>query len=470
MFNNKYLYRESLGTNSKNLPYFYALEIKGISNYKLYKAYILEDSILFTKISENFFLHNPNNKKFIESLLSREIFYDNLNLNKKTCIPKDNSSFEVNLENASEINIKSRSSFRVFPYKSTGIFTINFKDLNNRNFHLIGRQDTKYIYECCKKIFPKISLINCNSKYNITEIAKYYSNLGHDYMALKIIENYINKVSMESIDESISFERARLLKNVGNYNESLNELLNLEDNFKDKKSLFNEISSIYILLNNSDKALKYTNMVLETFGGNPLTYFNMGKALNLKSEYEKALENFKLAEDLGYKDNDLIFNKALVFFNLEDYKKSLYFSEKYLQSSPKDIKAMLLKAETLYFLNQYKDEIALLDKIIAVDNTIFHAYCLKADALIKLEDDKKALKILNKTIRACPEYPLPYYIKACYYSKIADNESALKNLQQAIKLYPKYIDYALDDPRLNFIKFTSEFREVILKYENLEIT
>ncbi|MFX0548585.1 tetratricopeptide repeat protein [Hathewaya histolytica] len=464
MFSDEYLYRNTLGINSKTFPYFYVLEKDTNFSTRLYKVYIFKNRILFVNLGEQLNILTLNNKKFIQNICDKEIFYDNLSLDTKTYINTDKHNFQITSQLINSLIFKKTFFLKNSITTHSGKLYIKFKNSKSRSFTILGRQYVEFIFSECKSIFKNCKLLNSKYNCNILNIINYYENLGHYSMGLKILESFISKEKLDSkTKSSLLLKKVKLLQNINEYDKSLNLLISLKNDFKDENKFLNEVSYMYILLEKFDKSLEITNRVLNSGRNNDIAYFNLGKALIGKTEYAKALKALNNSYENGYNLPNIYLEKSIALFNLKQYKPSLKFIDIYLKKFPEDIKAMIIKAENLYFLGEYKKEIFILDKILTLDKTILHAYCLKADALLQLGNEIDALFILNKTIRTCPDYPLAYYIKACYYAKNRELEKAIQNLKMSIDIYPNYIDYALDDSRLNFIKFTSEFSKLIIK-------
>lgn len=96
--------------------------------------------------------------------------------------------------------------------------------------------------------------------------------------------------------------------------------------------MLNNLGIIYIKEGNNAEAIKYLKMSLEE-KKSPEAHYNLGLAYAKESKYEKALAEFKLAEE---KLPEVLYNKGVVSLILKDYPQAEKALNSYTNTNPDD--------------------------------------------------------------------------------------------------------------------------------------
>ena len=124
------------------------------------------------------------------------------------------------------------------------------------------------------------------------------------------------------------------LKELKEYDSALNLLHNLLTNDSTSLEVLSLLSVIYSDTSNLNKyynmelAEKYFNKTISLYPNNYQVYYNFGKHKQNISEYNDALNYYKLALNIDSSQKNTYYNMGFCYMQLEDYQKGIdYFTE-----------------------------------------------------------------------------------------------------------------------------------------------
>lgn len=231
-----------------------------------------------------------------------------------------------------------------------------------------------------------------------------------------------------------------------------------------------EYANLKLLQNKFDEAEMYANQALQLNKLMLPAYFILGEIYSIQKDYEKTIQNFRTAENLGLKNSTLYFEwgKALVRLLKFDYAEEEFKKAMQTNIYDKDAKIglMLINAynndfrllEGLKEQNQdnvYVQEaiglemlasnnleyaISMFKKALATDKHQTYNYFHLAKAYVELNDKYKAKEYFDKFTQNNPQYAKGFQEYGKWLIDISDYEEAQRKLKKADKLEPDNID------------------------------
>ncbi|HOV71525.1 MAG TPA: tetratricopeptide repeat protein [Dysgonamonadaceae bacterium] len=144
-----------------------------------------------------------------------------------------------------------------------------------------------------------------------------------------------------------------------------------------------------------------------------------GVVLHDSGEYEKAIEKYRQVLSINPKSQQAIYEMALSYLELKDYKKAIEYSTQIIDADDKNLSML--------------------------------AYCVKSEALAEMNQVDKAIELLKEAIRKHGDHYLFHFNLALNYYKKNDTGNALSHVKKAIDLNKSNSDafllnaYALND-------------------------
>lgn len=117
--------------------------------------------------------------------------------------------------------------------------------------------------------------------------------------------------------------------------------------------------------------------------------------------------------------------------------------------------------------NNYQFEIEFYKDIVKDKPNYTEALIALANAYTKIGEYDKSLDIDKRLSELKPDDPIVYYNLACNYSLLERYQKAIKCLNKALSLGYKDAEHMLNDPDLDNIKESKEFKNLLEKYFKL---
>ena len=115
-----------------------------------------------------------------------------------------------------------------------------------------------------------------------------------------------------------------------------------------------------------------------------------------------------------------------------------------------------------YNEKQYGDALDSLQKIREIDPNNISVLFISAKALKRIGRFKEAVEVLNRVIHLSPDNHRALYNRACYRCLALDDENAvLQDLTNAMRLNSMYSNIAKNDPDLDRVRDTDQFKAAI---------
>lgn len=156
------------------------------------------------------------------------------------------------------------------------------------------------------------------------------------------------------------------------------------------------------------------------------------------------------------------FNKAILEFNLGNYKKALTLFERVLENKPQHVNALIKKGNILGKFAKYQEAIKAYDKALELEPENILALINKGLALHYLERYDSAITCYDAILKIKPNNTIALYNKASSlvrHDKIAEG---LKILKKTIELDYSYKYKARADVDFAHLNKNNEFKRLVL--------
>ena len=256
--------------------------------------------------------------------------------------------------------------------------------------------------------------------------------------------------------ENRRYEEARLI---------LKKTLNLYSKYAEAMSLLGYVHyKLKFKYLSKKEVFELTNKALSINDQSSIVWHHMGNAYSYLNEFDKAIECYYKAKDLGLEDAKLWNNLGSAYLKLENFEKAFLYYNKAINANP-NLSPALNNIGYYYLLKKkYQKAIQFLDKAINIDPDYSAPWSNKGNLYAEKKDYDKALECYNRGLEIDPEDPRLLNNLGAFYLSQNKFENALKFLKKAIS-----IDPSSGDPWVNigviYIE-QSNFKKALESYEN----
>ena len=264
--------------------------------------------------------------------------------------------------------------------------------------------------------------------------------------------------------ENRSYEEARLILNktlesYPNYAEAMSLLgyvhYKLKFKYLSKKEVF-ELSNKALIINDQS----------------PIVWHHMGNAYSFLNKFDKAIDCYNNAKNLGLEDAKLWNNFGIAYLKLENFEKALFYFNKAIMKNPYFVETLNNIGYYFSMIKEYQTANHYFDKAIKLDPYFSAPWSNKGNIYSKLKDFDMASKIYFMGLKLNPDDAhLLNNIGANFYSKKEYN-NAIEYLKQAIDADPLFGDPwvnigAIHNELFNFKKALESYDKAIELQPNL---
>ena len=289
--------------------------------------------------------------------------------------------------------------------------------------------------------------------------------------ALVESEKFLQKYPESKHQKSMRDKVAKIYfleKNYKKAEEIFKKLFMMEEKQSQKDEYASYLARANALLNNSDSAIFYAREIKDkkTF---QKTFFAVAQNFLAKENNEAALKAYKEIIDNKYESyKESMMGLGIVYYNLKDYDKSIYWLSEYSKEMPKENKEMVsyLRASALYRKGNTDEAISHFEELASIEPST--EYSRKA-ALYLIEiysnrkDEGKVTFYLNK-IKGTKEYNTAM-------TMIGDLYVTKENYNKALDYYGQSNDK--NNPKLIYGEAYSlykngKYEEALKKFQSLK--
>ena len=289
--------------------------------------------------------------------------------------------------------------------------------------------------------------------------------------ALVESEKFLQKYPESKHQKSMRDKVAKIYfleKNYKKAEEIFKKLFMMEEKQSQKDEYASYLARANALLNNSDSAMFYVKEIKDKKVFQK-TFFAVAQNFLAKENNEAALKAYKEIIDNKYESyKESMMGLGIVYYNLKDYDKSIYWLSEYSKEMPKENKEMVsyLRASALYRKGNTDDAISRFEELANIEPST--EYSRKA-ALYLIEiysnrkDEGKVTFYLNK-IKGTKEYNTAM-------TMIGDLYVTKENYNKALDYYGQSNDK--NNPKLIYGEAYSlykngKYEEALKKFQSLK--
>lgn len=283
-----------------------------------------------------------------------------------------------------------------------------------------------------------------------------------------LLEKEIDKTLTKDEEQKISYGykfcqlKARILRNIGNYNDSLKIL---EKIIKENPN----IPETYLLkglneydLENLDKALQSIDTAINLNPNKELFYTIKADFLYRSYRYNDALLSINKSIELDPMNPDCYDLKAHILVFMNRHNAALKAINEGINKFPEFSKFYATKSFIL------SDDEKSLNALKKAENLGFDiSYYNKAQLLLNLNRYEEALEAINIEIEESTDDPLPYELKVMILANLERFNDAIKTFDKVNKINPEYAKFSSVNHQLyNFMAYS--FAKVKKKEKAIE--
>ena len=185
---------------------------------------------------------------------------------------------------------------------------------------------------------------------------------------------------------------------------------------------------------------------------NSISYFNLALAHDLNKDYTKAIEIYKIADNLNFKEKKILFNNmAKCFWGAQQIDNAKHYYLKALETDQND-KLIINNLLIIYLRIGEKDKIEqFYKKAEQIDENYIEFKLNKSDYFLFKDKIENAIELLKSIIEDTKNYTA-YTKLAKIYSIIGNNKKAIETVEEAITNYPNIKDLKFTRGMLHLIE------------------
>jgi len=206
-----------------------------------------------------------------------------------------------------------------------------------------------------------------------------------------------------------------------------------EKNSKASKKLMDKVEKYYDA-GNFEKAMDFTNRSIKKDPKNAEAHFVKGNILMAMEEPYKAIREFNVAMEFGYRDEIIYTNRGTAFKKIEKFDNSLSDYNLALEIKPDFYPAYALRGECYLVREDFINAIKDFDSALEIEPDDFDLILSKCSAYEKSGDLPKALEVINGFILSRDnEVPSDFIMERGFlYSKCGYPHQAIQDFSQLI--------------------------------------
>ena len=225
-----------------------------------------------------------------------------------------------------------------------------------------------------------------------------------------------------------------------------------------------------------DSAIKNGKKVIELeIKKNPISYFNLALVYDLKKDYKKAVDLYKIVETLDFKEKKILFNNlAKSFLGDQNIDEAKNYYLKALEFDHND--KLIVNNLLILFLRIGDKENAehFFNRAQEIDKDYIEFKLNKSEYLLSQNKVEDAINCLKKIISESKNY-IAYTKLSKIYSMIGDLKKSIEIIDQAIIEYPNQKDLKFTRGIQHLIEGEFEkgwefyeFRDLVIRDDSFE--
>ena len=231
--------------------------------------------------------------------------------------------------------------------------------------------------------------------------ARLYYNAGIAWEKIRETEkakdSYLKALELSPDEPDFLYNFGNLLAQIGEYKKAI-ELFKavLRKDPKDSDAYFN-LGYVYVHLNNSEAAIKCFENAITLNSDDVLAIFYMANEYKKQGHIEKAISLYNDVLEKMPEYSWAYYNLAVVYNELQDYERTIFYLQKTIDTNPLDVEAVKLLIKIYARFKQPQNAISVA-KALLEKQTNGDVYYLLAQIYENAGDITNAKKAITKAI------------------------------------------------------------------------
>ena len=208
--------------------------------------------------------------------------------------------------------------------------------------------------------------------------------------------------------------------------------------------------------------LLHINKAIELVPNKHFYYIQRGIVYAIMTNYSQAIEDHLKARELNNVDAAVPFNLGLIYYELREFEKSLYWFD---LADNFGAQTFSSKGNIYRYLKRYQDAVDAYSRAISINPYFHQAYNGRADALRMLKHYPEAIADIMKAIQITSDQPT-------YFGTLAEINADLNKIEEFYLNLTVALSKGLKATEMQFahdvyLRFAEEprFKELLAKYD-----
>lgn len=264
------------------------------------------------------------------------------------------------------------------------------------------------------------------------------------------IKTYDQLETLFGINEDVCFEKHRLYLLLNNTDGAIRELEKLIESVPNEPRYYGALAEFYSRLGNKVKAVEYFNKVLEVDPNNPQVRVSLADHYRQEGDDKRAFDELMTAFRSTRLDIDSKVRILLTYYSITEttslYKKEAYrLLDTLVSVHPNEAKAWSIYGDFLVRDKKNEEALKMFTRVLQLDSTRYPVWEQVLTLHSAMGNTEGLISDGARTVALFPEQPLPYLFEAVGLLK-------QKRYEEAIKLMDRGLFFVTDDNlRIQFL-------------------
>lgn len=366
-------------------------------------------------------------------------------------------------------SIKDPDKKKIFLNKGFFLFPEEKKELIKLKIELAHFFEKKKMLN--KAIREYEDVLKYSNQMDHDTLLSIYETLGDLYTEIKrykdAIKYYEFAIDMGEKAPEIYYNIYELYKLIGNENKANNYLVKLLELRPEDVETKIEFAKVLLEKGNINKADKYISEVLKFKRDSIDALILKAKVLDKKGDKRGLLNIYKRILNIEPENKIILYNLAVLEYELNNMDKALSYLKRYIEKEPKDKDAH----ELLFQIYRAKkmDKMAFKEakNLISISPRLIYPYYFIFHYLWPKGKCNEIIPFINKGLRYNPkDITLREYLILCYLDQGKD-ALAMRHIKYILKLRPNDVDILLQlakilEKRGNYLEALRIYKKVLI--------
>jgi len=260
-----------------------------------------------------------------------------------------------------------------------------------------------------------------------------YNKIGKEDLAA---QDFTRALVFVPDNSMLIFSRIFAYDKQKKFDEALTDLELMISKFGQKVDLLQEKSRFLLNLNDTISALNVIDTIIKIDSTNSAAWGQKGLIYLVKNESDKALEYYNKAIENGSKFEGDFINRGVLLKEKKDYRGALADYDKAISIVPNDTLALFNRANIRAEIGDLNNALIDLNRLLEIQPNYYEAIYNRSLVNMQLGNFKDVVADISKIIKKYPYFSDAYEIRAMAYEKLGNmkafwnDKQTLNNLQR----------------------------------------